>query len=592
MALPIVAGGDQDAAAKYNEAINNALSALTARSQPNLFSVAGELLDPGRTGSAFEGFGRAGKELGRQQQYHEQQAPQLAMMKATLAGQQYEIANQNKALGMLAPYMGVSSAQEVSDKISSGNMPPNLVDSIPGSMMPLLSSLHPKLAEGLNKGFMQDVEKKKLQHQVNELDLKTKEFGLKEKGFDFDLGKILINEGPEALNLIKRVISPDKPEFPKLVIPLPVPSGRISSTYGPRNNPFDSSKKEFHSGIDIAASEGSPVNAIFPGKVVSVGPMGDYGNRVEIRHNDGSTSYYAHLKDAIVKLHDVITPNQQIGTVGQSGRTTGSHVEFGLHANGKSIDPTSLFTFGNQPAQTVTTPKVASAESKPPLPLGSPATDLDSLPLSKATDLKVKRLEQSDKLWDDHVSDIISATPMLLNRQNKQIEEVMNIAKKTPQIFNILGQSTWWAGMKEAIDQGIQIGRFGSISLPIQRFNEISTLTKDERKDLITVQRNLGDIYLSSIKERGKVLGSNPTNFEDRLYKVPMASEKDPSISVLDWGAKHLLYNRAKLSLFDAYKPYAQNPNLGANYFFTDNKSPYNTILENYNKFYDQLSTK
>ena len=172
--------------------------------------------------------------------------------------------------------------------------------------------------------------------------------------------------------------------------------------------------------------------------------------------------------------------------------------------------------------------------------------------------------------------------------QNDEIEEVLKIAKNNPSVFNILGSGSWWAGLKHAMDEGAKVGKF-PISLPVQTFAEYGNLNDQQLKDLRTVQRNLGNIYLASIAERGKVLGSNPTNFEDRLYKTPMASEKDPASVVQEWAAKHLLYNNAKLSMFNAYKPYANNPKLGAHHFFTDENSPYNTITENYNKFYRQL---
>jgi len=596
MALPIVAGGDPDAAAKYNEGITNAINALTARSEPNYFSLAGALFNPGRTGNAGEALGSASAELGRQQEQEQQRAPQLAMLKAQLLGQQYEVANKNKALEMLAPYIGASTAAEAGDKVAKGDIPSNLVDSLPGTMMPILASLHPTLADGLNKGFMQDVEKKKLGIQEKEYGLHEKETSLKGQQFGLDTAKILLESGPKALELIKPFINPQTDINPKPgplalpSVPMPVDNGRISSPFGQRPNPFDSSKQEFHSGIDFAAPEGSPVKAVLGGTVKSVAPMGGYGNRVEIQHKDGTSSYYAHLKDATVKLGDVIGIGQQIGTVGTTGKTTGPHVEFGIHDNGKPLNPTAYMNFAGQPAVQQAAP-VAPQVTPAAQPEAAPPSDLSSLPLNVQNKVMQARIEKSDKDWEDYSADIKNVKPFVLERQNKQIAEVMKIAKEDPTVFNILGSGTWWSAAKHAMDEGAKVGKY-PVSLPAQTFAEYGNLTDTQLKHLRTVQRNLADIYLASIAERGKVLGSNPTNFEDRLYKAPMATEKDPASIVEEWGKKHLLYNRAKLSLFNAYKPYAASPEQGIGRFFTDKKSPYNTIVQNYGKFYDQLSNE
>jgi len=620
MALPIVAGGDEEASQAYNDAIKNALEALSARQQPNYFTLAGALLNPGRTGNVGEALGSAANVLGQQQTQQEAQAPQLAILKAQLAGQQYEVANRSKALGMvsnlLGPEIGTTNPQEVQAKLESGDVPSSAFTKLTPEAMAMIGTLDKSLGDTIFKAGSAAVDREKVRQQEMDRAFKLKyEIPYKEseaKARDTELGfkageqgqklaQILIDSGPaayaQALSIMgqqKGTIAPTAPAAAAPAAPtasmkpsvdLPVQGGRISSPFGVRPSPFNTGKQEFHSGVDIAGPEGSPVNALIGGVVKSVGPSGGFGNRVEVLHKDGSTSYYAHLKDATVKLGDVVTPGQPVGTLGSTGMSTGPHVEFGIHHQGQPIDPQSVMSFkGVQPVQAAPTVQAA-----PVVPAAN--AELAGLPIKAQNEIISGRITKADEQWKDHVADIISATPMDLNRQNSQIAEVMTIAKRNPQIFNILGQSSWWAGMKNAVDEGVHTGSFGSISLPIQKFEENSKLTKNERDDLITVQRNLGDIYLSSIKERGKVLGSNPTNFEDRLYRVPMATEKDPASSVLEWGQKHLLLNKAKEALFDAYGDYTNRPGTSPSKFFLDKQSPYRQIVNNYNKFYKELQS-
>jgi len=507
---------------------------------------------------------------------------------------------------------------QIQSAIESGEMPASAFAKLTPEKMMMIGSLDKSLGETVFKAGTAAVEREKIRQGeldrnyklTKELPLKEREVAASELGqninkgkFGFDIAKLISEQGPGVVSMLNSYIDPslmqgntNKPATTASV-PLPVANGRISSPFGERLNPFDNKTKEFHSGIDIAGKEGSPVNAIIPGTVSSVGPVGGYGNRVEVKHADGSTSYYAHLKDATVKLGDVIGVNQPIGTLGATGKVTGPHVEFGIQHNGKAIDPQSILSFA-QPQQQ-TTPQV-SAPNKGPLPtnmpagaptamLGNQASDLEGLPLATQNKVISDRITENDKNWKAHVDELYASTPGVIKNQNDEIEEVLKIAKTNPSVFNILGSGSWWAGLKHAMDEGAKVGKF-PISLPVQTFAEYGNLNEQQLKDLRTVQRNLGNIYLASIAERGKVLGSNPTNFEDRLYKTPMASEKDPASVVQEWAAKHLLYNNAKLSMFNAYKPYASNPKLGAHHFFTDDNSPYNTITENYNKFYRQLS--
>ncbi len=96
-----------------------------------------------------------------------------------------------------------------------------------------------------------------------------------------------------------------------------------------------------HHGVDFAAPQGTPVRAAGDGVVVSAGWEGDYGNQVEIRHENGWSTMYAHLKGFApgIKPGRPVRQGEVIGWVGQTGLATGPHLHFALFRYGQYQDP-------------------------------------------------------------------------------------------------------------------------------------------------------------------------------------------------------------------------------------------------------------
>jgi len=117
----------------------------------------------------------------------------------------------------------------------------------------------------------------------------------------------------------------------------------ISSPYGYREHPI---KKEvlFHEGIDISAIVGTPVYSTAQGRVVKVlySKYG-FGNRVVIKHAYGFETLYAHLGTIKVKKGQWVNKNQLIGSVGNTGASTGPHLHYEIHKNKNPRDPLGYF---------------------------------------------------------------------------------------------------------------------------------------------------------------------------------------------------------------------------------------------------------
>jgi murein DD-endopeptidase MepM/ murein hydrolase activator NlpD len=97
-----------------------------------------------------------------------------------------------------------------------------------------------------------------------------------------------------------------------------------------------------HLGVDYAAPEGTPVQAVAAGTVVGAGDSGGSGKMVQLRHAGGFESQYLHLSKISVKSGALVDQGDIIGYVGSSGLSTGPHLDFRLKRNGNSINPSKV----------------------------------------------------------------------------------------------------------------------------------------------------------------------------------------------------------------------------------------------------------
>lgn len=121
----------------------------------------------------------------------------------------------------------------------------------------------------------------------------------------------------------------------------PVSGGRITSRFGYRTNPV-SGNYGFHTGLDLAAEEGTPVSAAFYGRIAEVGESDVWGKYVLMEHSDGFATYYCHLSEIYVKEDAVIRQGETVGLVGSTGWSTGPHLHFEVRINDVRVDPEKL----------------------------------------------------------------------------------------------------------------------------------------------------------------------------------------------------------------------------------------------------------
>jgi murein DD-endopeptidase MepM/ murein hydrolase activator NlpD len=118
---------------------------------------------------------------------------------------------------------------------------------------------------------------------------------------------------------------------------------RISDYFGGRRDPF-TRERSFHQGIDFAGPIGVPIYAAGNGKVITAEfSFFGYGNVILIDHGFGYQTRYAHLKKIGVKVGDTVVRGQRIGSLGNSGRSTGPHLHYEVIYRNRTVDPLNYF---------------------------------------------------------------------------------------------------------------------------------------------------------------------------------------------------------------------------------------------------------
>lgn len=114
---------------------------------------------------------------------------------------------------------------------------------------------------------------------------------------------------------------------------MPVSQYRFSSDFGMRWG-------RLHAGDDFAAPIGTRIGSLSSGTVIFAGYQNGYGNKVEVRHWDGTVSYYGHMSRITVHIGEKVTPGAKVGEVGNTGHSTGPHLHLEIHPSGGGpVDP-------------------------------------------------------------------------------------------------------------------------------------------------------------------------------------------------------------------------------------------------------------
>lgn len=155
-----------------------------------------------------------------------------------------------------------------------------------------------------------------------------------EVGIDDSAFQALVEKVAQR-NILKETLT-------RMPLAKPVMHYYVSSRFGRRRDPI---KKywAFHGGIDMAGLHRTPVHTTAEGLVTFAGRNGPYGRMVEIDHGNGFKTRYGHLATILVNKGEVIDTGDRIALMGNTGRSTGTHLHYEIRFNGSPLNPAKFF---------------------------------------------------------------------------------------------------------------------------------------------------------------------------------------------------------------------------------------------------------
>lgn len=176
----------------------------------------------------------------------------------------------------------------------------------------------------INSSSVKDIGEIKLNNKITyyKTDVSMDEL----KGVEYYASSII--NGHDDISAISFTIKGKEPEKSAPILS----RGTISSNFGQRWG-------KMHNGIDIAASLGTPIHCVLPGKVIYSGWEDGYGNVVKIENENNVVTIYGHCNKLFVKKGVYVEKGEKIGEVGSTGRSTGPHLHFEVRKNGTPQDP-------------------------------------------------------------------------------------------------------------------------------------------------------------------------------------------------------------------------------------------------------------
>lgn len=163
---------------------------------------------------------------------------------------------------------------------------------------------------------------------IGKVSVSTRSFDDAGTGARFD--KLMLDI--DRMNLMRIAVE-------KLPVAMPLKDAfRFTSPFGYRNDPKGAGRR-MHAGVDLAGPRGTPIYATADGVVVAAEPERGYGNVVKIRHDFGLETVYGHMSRIRVKLGQQVSRGVQIGDMGSTGRSTGSHLHYEVRVNDQPVNP-------------------------------------------------------------------------------------------------------------------------------------------------------------------------------------------------------------------------------------------------------------
>jgi len=596
MALPI-ATDDQttssetvpglDLMSRQNQALQQLVQSLNTRQNPNYFSIAGQLFDPGKTGSAGEALGRASAEMGRQQEQKEQQAPSIAMLKAQLLNQEYQLGLKQQGMKMLSNIMGGGiSPEDAAKQVLSGNISPSVARIANPRQVIGLMAVDKDYGNALKAGI-------ELQQKDFENAIKLFDSGVEITKATANLSPVQKQDFMQHMDQWRAVTGLPGPKTPtssttqrptepsqnatepsRNVSDITSMLGNgltLSSGYGTRQDPFNRGQTEQHTHLDLTGKAGTEIKSVGNGTVVKAGVNGGFGNYVEVKDDKGMSTFYGHLKDINpnIKEGDIVSQGQIIGSLGSTGRSTGTHLAFGMKdAKGNPINPMERIEAARPVTQKAEEIKGAglvqrfdetpadfakrreSVEAPQIKDFGELASGLNKINIDSLK-TSISDLGELKKIADYQRKD--GTNPIFATLQKRDIDNYVTAANKA--VMQILqeGGSMTLNGVHARVGINLE---------PVYKnlvFSEKEKNMSERAANIISTQI-IQNIIANKTAAFG---GSRVTNYQDQQLSALNANMNQLPQYIKGWATRRMIDNASMLELGDAFNSYMRKGTQG-----------------------------
>ena len=532
-ALPTAPTGmdlvDPDVRSKYTESIQKVLSAFENRSQIPWFKMAAAFADPGRTGTFGEAFGKAMGVVGQAQEADRDRELPIAQMRAQLAGQELQMSKESQAFKLAANQLGFGSPQQLQQSLMSGEGTFGIGNRFSPDLYFMISKLDPKLAETIKNAAGMDTERMKAMIEAAKMNMSIAQM------YD-TFGK----------NVTDKFMQLQGGRLP----------GQSAPSAGQTNAPTTRPQS-----VNTAVGE-VPVGA-------------DGVPATAIRDKNGN----------VVDIG--VTEEPKSNTVNING------VEVTRPANTSTAPASGSPQFGYEEAGPNKFRLIYSGRIVSVPPDASPAEARDILKSAQQAeqDIYKKAVEVEAKPFEEKTAQLLQfdnqATAVNLNR----IDKIQTLAQRYSSLPGVLQQTDtmsgfgkWVAAVGAAAQEGIQAGKFGAFSIPIEKFVNTGKLSQQQKEILGELAREISNEFLAGMRANRGLLGINPTDNDARLFQAAAETPTSLARNIFSWAQGRAAEYE---SMNDIYKGYAQfRSQRGRGFdpasFFIDEKSPYHQGVKAY----------
>jgi hypothetical protein len=508
---------NQQSQKEYFDALTESLKVLENRKGPNLFNVAAAFFNPGRTGSFGEALGNAAGAMGADQERDELRAPQIAQMRAALAGQKYDVQKKAKAYELIANAMNLGSPEAAQQALQTGNGLFGIGNKFTPELYFAISRYDPKIAETVKNAAGMDIERYKALIEATKMNMSIAQM-YDQFGKDVTDRFITLQGG--------RPPASGAPSAPASTPP-------ATSSTAPEPKPYTGS------------AEGIP----------AVEDPEEVRKQAEI--------------DALKKESRVQPPAAPAASqtgVQQFGYEEIEPNKFRLKYSGRVF-------------------------SVPPNSSPAAARKFIEDALAAEQDIYKKTVEAEAKPFEKKVEDILNfdntATAVNLDR----VDKILTIVQKNPRITGILQQTDNASGLGKylmalgaAAQEGIQAGKFGQFSLPIEKFINTANMTEDQKAALGELTRLISQEFLAGMRANRGLLGVNPTDNDARLFQAAAENPTSLARNIYSWAQGRAAEYESMNDIYKGYSRFRTERGRGVDpaLFFMDESSPYHAGIRSY----------